>query len=67
MEENDSLLDNDNQNDEDSDDGYGNGPNWHLDSDDEVLQNMLVEEMNKTHQSDKKEYVSVSDGEETDH
>ncbi|KAF3618187.1 hypothetical protein FXO37_34297 [Capsicum annuum] len=38
-----------------------------LDSDAEDLQNLVDEEMNRSHQSDQDEYLSDSDGEEYDH
>lgn len=44
----DSLLHNDNENNKDSYDIYGDGPDHHLYSDDEDLQNLVNEEMIKT-------------------
>ncbi|PHU29881.1 hypothetical protein BC332_01974 [Capsicum chinense] len=38
-----------------------------LDSDAEDLQNLVDEEMNRSHQSDQDEYLSDSDSEEYDH
>ncbi|KAM3338063.1 hypothetical protein P3S68_032389 [Capsicum galapagoense] len=67
FEDSDSLLHNDNENDEDSYGGFGNGPDRHLNSDDKDLQNLIDEEMNRSHQSDEEKYLSVSDGEEYNH
>ncbi|KAM3378746.1 hypothetical protein P3S68_011159 [Capsicum galapagoense] len=67
LEDSDSLLHNDNENDEKSYGGYVNGPDRHLDSNDEDLQNMVDEEMNRSHQSDEEECLSVSDCKEYDH
>ncbi|PHT36527.1 hypothetical protein CQW23_24227 [Capsicum baccatum] len=61
LEESDSLL-----HDEDSFCGYADGPDRYLDSDDEDLQILIDKEMNKSHQSDQDEYLSVSNGKEYD-
>ncbi|PHU00509.1 hypothetical protein BC332_30296 [Capsicum chinense] len=62
LEKSDSLL-----HDKNSYDGYDDSPNRYLDSDDEDLQNLIDEEMNRSHQSDQDKYLSISDGEEYDH
>ncbi|PHT65612.1 hypothetical protein T459_30037 [Capsicum annuum] len=62
LERSDSLL-----HDKNSYDGYDDSPNRYLDSDDEDLQNLIDEEMNRSHQSDQDKYLSISDGEEYDH
>ncbi|KAF3674456.1 hypothetical protein FXO37_06391 [Capsicum annuum] len=62
LEDSDSLHCN-----EDSYGGYADGPDRYLDSDDEDLQNLVDEEMNRSHQSVQDENLSVSDGEEYDH
>ncbi|KAF3618830.1 hypothetical protein FXO38_33225 [Capsicum annuum] len=58
----DSLL-----HDKNSYDGYDDSPNRYLDSDDEDLQNLIDEEMNRSHQSDQDKYLSISDDEKYDH
>ncbi|KAG5608995.1 hypothetical protein H5410_020276 [Solanum commersonii] len=60
LDEDDSLLSQNDEHHEDSDDAY-NGPEHYLHSDDEDVINKLFEEMN---QSEQKESISVSDGEE---
>ncbi|KAF3640216.1 hypothetical protein FXO37_23611 [Capsicum annuum] len=67
LEDSDSLLHNDNENDEKSYGGYVDGPDRHLDSNDEDFQNMVDEEMNRSHQSDEEESLSVFDCKEYDH
>ncbi|KAF3665241.1 hypothetical protein FXO38_05186 [Capsicum annuum] len=44
--------------------GYAEGPDRYLETDDEDLQNLAYEEMNRSHQLIKNKYLSVSDGEE---
>ncbi|KAF3617585.1 hypothetical protein FXO38_33900 [Capsicum annuum] len=62
-----SLLHNEYENDEELYGGYGDGTNRHLDSDDEDLQNLVDEEMNRSHRFDKEKHLSTSGGEEYDH
>ncbi|KAM3359889.1 hypothetical protein P3S68_019600 [Capsicum galapagoense] len=62
LEKSDSLL-----HDKNSYDGYDDSPNRYLDSDDEDLQNLIDEEMNRSHQSNQDKYLSIFDGEEYDH
>ncbi|KAF3646898.1 hypothetical protein T459_27440 [Capsicum annuum] len=52
---------------EDSYGGYADGPDRYLDTDDENFQNLVDEEMNRSHQSIKDKDLSVFDGEEYDH
>ncbi|PHU02758.1 hypothetical protein BC332_28009 [Capsicum chinense] len=47
--------------------GYADGPDRYLDTDDENFQNLVDEEMNRSHQSVKDKDLSVFDGEEYDH
>ncbi|KAF3614284.1 hypothetical protein FXO37_36009 [Capsicum annuum] len=56
---NDSLHGN-----EDSYGGYANGPDRYLDTDDEDLQNLSDEEMNRSHQLVQDEDLTISDDEE---
>ncbi|PHT53422.1 hypothetical protein CQW23_07884 [Capsicum baccatum] len=49
---------------EDSYGGYADGPDRYLDTDDEDVQNLIDEEMNRSHQSVQDKDLSVSDGEE---
>ncbi|KAH0758919.1 hypothetical protein KY290_022412 [Solanum tuberosum] len=60
LDEDDSLLSQNDEHYEDSDDAY-DGPEHYLHSDDEDVINKLFEEMNQTEQE---ESISVSDGEE---
>ncbi|WMV48659.1 hypothetical protein MTR67_042044 [Solanum verrucosum] len=60
LDEDDSLLFQNDEHHEDSDDAY-DGPEHYLHSDDEDVINRLVEE---TNQSEQEESISVSDGEE---
>ncbi|PHT68396.1 hypothetical protein T459_27883 [Capsicum annuum] len=62
-----SLLHNEYENDEELYGGYGDGTNRHLDSDDEDLQNLVDEEMNRSHRFYKEKHLSTSGGEEYDH
>ncbi|PHU06983.1 hypothetical protein BC332_23472 [Capsicum chinense] len=66
LKDSDSLLHNDNENDEEFYVGYDDGPYQYLNSRDEDLQNLVDEEINRSHESDEEEYLSVFDGEEYD-
>lgn len=55
LENSDSLLHNDNENDEVFYGVYGYGPDRHLDNNNKDLQNLVDEEMNRSHQSDEEE------------
>ncbi|KAF3628622.1 hypothetical protein FXO38_28138 [Capsicum annuum] len=66
LKDSDSLLHNDNENDEEFYVGYDDGPYQYLDSRDEDLQNLVDEEINRSHESDEEEYLSIFNGEEYD-
>ncbi|PHT37876.1 hypothetical protein CQW23_21449 [Capsicum baccatum] len=66
LKDSDSLLHNDNQNDKEFFVGYDDGPYQDLDSRDEDIQNLVDEEINRSHESDEEEYLSVFDEEEYD-
>ncbi|PHT37861.1 hypothetical protein CQW23_21434 [Capsicum baccatum] len=52
---------------ENSHGGYGGGPDRYLDTENEDLQNLVHEEMNRSHQLVQDEDLSISEGEEYDH